>query len=63
MRGAMEQRDAFAAELRRLRADTGLSLAGLAQHAHVNRGYLGHVEHGQRSVSYTHLTLPTIYSV
>ena len=27
MRGGMEQRDAFAAELRRLRADTGLSLA------------------------------------
>ena len=48
MRGGMEQRDAFAAELRRLRADAGLSLAGLAQHAHVNRGYLGHVEHGQR---------------
>jgi len=44
----MEQRDVFAAELRRLRAGAGLSLAGLAQHAHVNRGYLGHVEHGQR---------------
>ncbi len=44
----MDQRDAFAAELRRARADAGLSLADLARHAHVNRGYLGHVEHAQR---------------
>ncbi len=42
------QREAFAAELRRLRAFTGLSLAELARAAHVNRGYIGHVEHGQR---------------
>ncbi|MCA1671749.1 MAG: helix-turn-helix domain-containing protein, partial [Actinobacteria bacterium] len=53
MRGGMEQRDAFAAELRQLRADAALSLAELAQHAHVNRGYLGHVEHGQRWPSRT----------
>ncbi|MPZ67833.1 MAG: helix-turn-helix domain-containing protein [Pseudonocardiaceae bacterium] len=44
----MDQRDAFAAELRQARADAGLSLADLARHAHVNRGYLGHVEHAQR---------------
>ena len=43
-----QQREAFAAELRRLRAFTGLSLAELARAAHVNRGYVGHVEHGQR---------------
>ncbi|MDQ3887418.1 MAG: helix-turn-helix domain-containing protein, partial [Actinomycetota bacterium] len=30
------------------RALTGLSLAELARAAHVNRGYIGHVEHGQR---------------
>ncbi len=48
MRGEREQRDAFAAELRQLRAAAGLSHADLAQHAHVNHGYLGHVEHGQR---------------
>ncbi len=44
----MGQRDAFATELRGLRASAGLSLAELAQAAHVNRGYIGHVEHGQR---------------
>lgn len=44
----MDQREAFAAELRQARADAGLSLADLARHAHVNRGYLGHVEHAQR---------------
>ena len=43
-----QQREAFAAELRRLRACAGLSLAELARAAHVNRGYVGHVEHGQR---------------
>ena len=43
----MGQRDAFATELRGLRASAGLSLAELAQAAHVNRGYIGHVEHGQ----------------
>ena len=43
-----QKREAFAAELRRLRALTGLSLAELARAAHVNRGYVGHVEHGQR---------------
>ncbi|MDQ3150367.1 MAG: helix-turn-helix domain-containing protein [Actinomycetota bacterium] len=48
MRGGVEQRDAFAVELRRLCADVGLSLADLAQHVHVNRGYLGHVVHVQR---------------
>ena len=43
-----QKREVFAAELRRLRALTGLSLAELARAAHVNRGYVGHVEHGQR---------------
>ena len=43
MRGGMEQRDAFAAELRQLRADAGLSLAGLAQHQRVGRALLGAV--------------------
>ncbi|MDQ3885728.1 MAG: helix-turn-helix transcriptional regulator [Actinomycetota bacterium] len=43
-----QQREAFAAELRRLRACAGLSLAELGRTAHVNRGYVGHIEHGQR---------------
>ena len=43
-----QEREAFAAELHRLRASAGLSLGQLAQAAHVNRGYVGHVEHGQR---------------
>ena len=43
-----QEREAFAAELRLLRASSGLSLGQLAQAAHVNRGYVGHVEHGQR---------------
>ena len=57
-----QQREAFAAELRRLRACTGLSLAELARAAHVNRGYVGHVEHGQRwpSRSDTQPALPSV---
>jgi len=43
-----QEREAFAVELRRLRASTGLSLGELARAAHVNRGYVGHIEHGQR---------------
>jgi transcriptional regulator with XRE-family HTH domain len=39
---------AFAAEVARLRADAGLSLAELARAAHSSRGYLHHVEHGRR---------------
>lgn len=49
----MDRREAFAAELRRHRAEAGLSLGGLAGAAHVNRGYVGHVEHGQRWPSRT----------
>jgi transcriptional regulator with XRE-family HTH domain/tetratricopeptide (TPR) repeat protein len=41
-------RGRFAAELRRLRDRAGLSLGDLAGLAHVNRGYVGHIEHGQR---------------
>lgn len=47
----MEKRhgcDQFGAELRRLRTRAGLSLGELAKLAHVNRGYVGHIEHGQR---------------
>lgn len=38
----------FAEELRRFRDRAGLSLGELAERAHVNRGYVGHIEHGQR---------------
>ncbi|MGH3977697.1 MAG: helix-turn-helix domain-containing protein [Pseudonocardiaceae bacterium] len=48
-----EEREAFAAELRRLRASAGVSLGELATRVHANRGYLGHVEHGQRWPSQT----------
>lgn len=41
-------RGEFAAELRRLRDRAGLSLGELAGLAQVNRGYVGHIEHGQR---------------
>ncbi|MGH3873279.1 MAG: helix-turn-helix domain-containing protein [Pseudonocardiaceae bacterium] len=41
-------REQFAAQLRRLRDHAGLSLGDLAGRAHVNRGYVGHIEHGQR---------------
>ncbi|HEY2764512.1 MAG TPA: helix-turn-helix transcriptional regulator [Pseudonocardiaceae bacterium] len=41
-------REQFAAELRGLRDRSGLSLGELAKLAHVHRGYLGHIEHGQR---------------
>ncbi len=41
-------RGQFAAELRRWRDRAGLSLGELAGRAHVNRGYVGHIEHGQR---------------
>ncbi len=44
----MDGRDSFAAELRRARAAAELSLGELACAAHVNRGYVGHVEHGER---------------
>lgn len=42
------QREQFGAELRRSRDCAGLSLGELARLAHVNRGYVGHIEHGQR---------------
>ncbi|HKR50321.1 MAG TPA: helix-turn-helix transcriptional regulator [Pseudonocardiaceae bacterium] len=42
------ERRQFAVELRRLRDHAGLSLGELAARAHVNRGYVGYVEHGQR---------------
>lgn len=42
------ERKHFATELRRLRARVGLSLGELAAQAHVNRGYVSHIEHGQR---------------
>jgi transcriptional regulator with XRE-family HTH domain len=42
------ERKHFATELRRLRAHVGLSLGELAGRAHVNRGYVSHIEHGQR---------------
>src|SRR5680860_1062748 len=29
----------------------------------INRGYIPHIRHRREAVSYTHLTLPTIYSV
>jgi transcriptional regulator with XRE-family HTH domain len=41
-------RDEFGAELRRLRERAGLSLGELAKRAHVHRGYLGHIEQGER---------------
>lgn len=41
-------RGQFAADLRRLRDHAGLSLGELAGRAHVNRGYVGHIEHGHR---------------
>lgn len=41
-------RDGFAVELSRLRADSGRSLAQVADAAHVHRTYLSHVEHGRR---------------
>lgn len=42
------EREQFGAELRRLRDLAGLSLGELAGRAHVNRGYVGHIEHGER---------------
>jgi transcriptional regulator with XRE-family HTH domain/tetratricopeptide (TPR) repeat protein len=42
------ERGQFAAHLRWLRDRAGLSLGELAGRAHVNRGYVGHIEHGQR---------------
>jgi transcriptional regulator with XRE-family HTH domain/tetratricopeptide (TPR) repeat protein len=41
-------RGQFSAELRLLRDRAGLSLGELAGLAHVNRGYVWHIEHGQR---------------
>ncbi len=46
-------RGQFAAELRRWRDCAGLSLGELAGRAHVNRGYVGHIEHGQRWPSHS----------
>jgi transcriptional regulator with XRE-family HTH domain len=42
------ERERFAAELHRLRDRAGLSFGKLARRAHVNRGYVGHIELGQR---------------
>ncbi|MGH3768612.1 MAG: helix-turn-helix domain-containing protein [Pseudonocardiaceae bacterium] len=42
------EREQFAVELRRLRDRAGLSLGELAGRAHINRGYVGHIEHRQR---------------
>lgn len=44
----MVERADFAAELVRLRATSGLSLANVADRAHVHRGYLHNVEHRRR---------------
>lgn len=44
-------RDQFGTELRRLRDHAGLSLGELAKRAHVHRGYLGHIEQGERRPS------------
>lgn len=44
----MAGRADFAAELARRRANARLSLADVAMHAHVHRGYLHNVEHGRR---------------
>ncbi|MCA1708789.1 MAG: helix-turn-helix domain-containing protein [Actinobacteria bacterium] len=41
-------REQFGTELRRLRERAGLSLGELAKLAHVHRGYVGHIEHGER---------------
>lgn len=41
-------REQFGAELRRLRDRAGLSLGELANLAHVHRGYVSHIEHGER---------------
>lgn len=43
-----DRREAFAAGLRRRRAEAGASLADVAAAAHVARGYVHHVEHGRR---------------
>ena len=43
-----EGRKAFAAELCRRRAATGLSLGRVAVEAHVHRSYLHRVEHAER---------------
>jgi transcriptional regulator with XRE-family HTH domain len=44
----MSDRAGFAAQLARKREEHGLSLADVADRAHVHRGYLHHVEHGRR---------------
>lgn len=41
-------REQFGTELRGLRTRAGLSLGELAKLAHVHRGYLGHIEQGER---------------
>ncbi len=44
----MVERADFAAELARLRANSGLSLANVADRAHVHRGYVHRLERGER---------------
>ncbi|MGH3977698.1 MAG: helix-turn-helix domain-containing protein [Pseudonocardiaceae bacterium] len=44
----MDAQAGFAAELARRRAETGLSLADVGRAAHASRGYVHHIEQGQR---------------
>ncbi|MGH3795415.1 MAG: helix-turn-helix domain-containing protein [Pseudonocardiaceae bacterium] len=42
------RREQFGGELRQLRERAGISLSELATRVHVHRGYLGHIEQGER---------------
>ncbi|ONI89312.1 hypothetical protein ALI144C_05040 [Actinosynnema sp. ALI-1.44] len=44
----MQNPGGFAAELRRLRCDRGLSLAELSRLVHYSKGYLSNIEHGRK---------------
>ena len=46
--------------IRTLRNARGLSQEALAQDAQITQSHLGCIERGRGTVSYTHLTLPTI---
>ena len=47
----LQQRRAFGARVRALRAEAGMSQDRLAREAHLERAYISHVENGRRNTS------------